>query len=293
MPRRGAAPAFRSASIQSVIYRNPRRPELPLEVLGIAELRRKAPAGYLARPQRPDFHQLLVPVRGHCVHEVDFQRVTLSPGTLAWIRPGQVHRFDLDSHVDGWLVLFTTDFLDARTAAELGEPIGPRIELGAAVDDVAWLVERLRRVADDLAGDLASTRWLLHHLLHALLLILRRSGSTSTASLPVASSGVFALFRAEVERRFGKTRRVQDYARRIGYSSKTLSRASQAATGLSAKAYVDRRVLLEAQRLLAHTDASIAQIASRLGFSEATNFIKFFQRAAGQAPSAFRARSRA
>jgi AraC-like DNA-binding protein len=62
---------------------------------------------------------------------------------------------------------------------------------------------------------------------------------------------------------------------------------------MSAKAYIDRRVLLESQRLLAHTDAGTAQIAAALGFSEATNFIKFFQRATRQTPSAFRARSRA
>ncbi len=94
----------------------------------------------------------------------------------------------------------------------------------------------------------------------------------------------------EVEQRFATTRRVEDYERLIGYSSKTLSRAARAATGLNAKEYIDQRVLLEGRRLLAHTRLSAGEVAQRLGFSELTNFIKFFRRNGGESPSEFRRR---
>jgi AraC-like DNA-binding protein len=98
------------------------------------------------------------------------------------------------------------------------------------------------------------------------------------------------LFRNEVEQRFAKTRRVEDYERAIGYSAKTLGRAAQAATGLSAKEYIDQRVLLEGRRLLAHTHLSAGEVAQQLGFSELTNFIKFFRRNGGESPAEFRRR---
>ena len=63
------------------------------------------------------------------------------------------------------------------------------------------------------------------------------------------------------------------------------------ATGQSAKALIDARVVLEAKRLLVHTDLSSAAIGHRLGFSEATNFTKFFAREAGVSPGAFRRRT--
>jgi AraC-like DNA-binding protein len=44
------------------------------------------------------------------------------------------------------------------------------------------------------------------------------------------------------------------------------------------------------ERLLAHTDLPAAGIAAALGFSEATNFGKFFTREAGLSPGAFRRR---
>jgi AraC-like DNA-binding protein len=58
------------------------------------------------------------------------------------------------------------------------------------------------------------------------------------------------------------------------------------AAGVAAKEYIDRRVLLEAKRLLVHGDQPAAKIAARLGFSSATNFSKFFRQRAGTSPLA-------
>nr|WP_276508638.1 helix-turn-helix transcriptional regulator [Modestobacter muralis] len=89
-----------------------------------------------------------------------------------------------------------------------------------------------------------------------------------------------------------RRRRVEDYARELGYSPRTLSRASLAATGVGAKEVLDRRVVLEAKRLLAHTDRSAAQVGAQLGFSSATNFSKYFHQRTGTSPIVFRAQVR-
>jgi AraC-like DNA-binding protein len=81
---------------------------------------------------------------------------------------------------------------------------------------------------------------------------------------------------------------VADYADRLGYSVRTLTRASAAATGRSARELVDARIALEAKRLLAYTDLPASAVGRRLGFSEPTNFGKFFLRRTGITPAAFR-----
>ncbi len=278
-------PSPSTPSIQAIGYKNPRDPDLPVEVISLAELRLKAPAGFLASPRRPMFHQVHVVTEGHLELEVDFERVPLDRSAVAWIRPGQVLRFDLHAGVGGWLLLFTPEFLDASVD---DEPAGSRVELGSAVKDVAWLLERLRRVSEEEAYE--ERRPFLRHLLHAFLLVLRRRARSSTTQCPSSARAVFTLFRNEVEQRFATTRRIEDYERIIGYSSKTLSRAARAATGLNAKQYIDQRVLLEGRRLLAHTRLSAGEIAQQLGFSELTNFIKFFRRNGGESPSEFRRR---
>jgi AraC-like DNA-binding protein len=211
----------------------------------------------------------------------------LKRGTVAWIRPGQVLRFDLPEAVEGWLLLFTADVLAGDLAVE---PIGPRIVLGRAAADVMWLLERVRRLARP--GVRLDRTSLLHHLLQALLLTVHGKAMSARDAVAAPGGTVFALFRREVERRFAVTRRVEDYERAIGYSARTLTRASKAASGWSAKKYIDRHVLLESRRLLAYTDMTVGEIAQRVGFSELTNFIKFFRREGGESPSEFRRRGR-
>jgi AraC-like DNA-binding protein len=101
----------------------------------------------------------------------------------------------------------------------------------------------------------------------------------------------FLRFRRAVERSYVATRRVEDYAARLGCSVRTLTRASLAATGRSAKQVIDDRAALEARRLLACTELPIAEIGQRLGFPEPTNFGRFFHREVGCSPGAFRARA--
>ena len=127
---------------------------------------------------------------------------------------------------------------------------------------------------------------LLRHQLAVLLLRIallpgrRRAGARTTRT---SGSG------CEVEEDFARTRRVEEYAERMGYSVRTVTRACLAATGRSAKQVIDDRVTLEAMRLLAVTDDPIADIGRRLGFPEPTNFGRFFHREVGTSPGAFRA----
>ena len=99
---------------------------------------------------------------------------------------------------------------------------------------------------------------------------------------------VFQLFRKTLEATYWKQWRVSQYANHLGYSESTLNRACEAATGQSAKDLIDRRLALEAARLLIHTDASIAEIGHQMGFSEPTNFVRFFSRMNGVTPARFR-----
>jgi AraC-like DNA-binding protein len=57
-----------------------------------------------------------------------------------------------------------------------------------------------------------------------------------------------------------------------------------------AKSYIDARVVLEAKRILAHTTLSVAATGEDLGFSEPTNFVKFFKVREGCLPGVVRER---
>ncbi|MFD5231874.1 helix-turn-helix transcriptional regulator [Streptomyces qaidamensis] len=149
------------------------------------------------------------------------------------------------------------------------------------------------------AGHLASGFHALGHLpleIHTAalrhlfaVLVLRPAHLTSPAGSPGREpDATYLRFRDAVEKHFARTRRVEDYAEALGYSSRTLSRATLASVGLGAKELIDRRVGFEAKRLPAHGEQTAARIADRLGFSSATIFSKYFHQCTGQSPLAFR-----
>jgi AraC-like DNA-binding protein len=265
-----------------------------VEVLSLAGLRDRVTRRALRAPQRPGFHHLITLDRGVLSQTVDFTSHPLVPGRWLWVRPGQVQQWgDLDA-TEGTLVLFEAAFLDSATTAtaRLDDPHAPVVyEPGAddqaALSDAAAHLTRAFATSGHLPLDLRQT--VLRHLLAVLVLRLAHLGPHSAARAPDA----FLRFRDAVEQDFTRSRRLDDYAHRLGYSARTLSRATQAAAGVNAKDFIDRRVILEAKRLLAHGDEPAARIATRLGFTSATNFSKYFHQRAGLTPLAFRTRIRA
>ena len=113
--------------------------------------------------------------------------------------------------------------------------------------------------------------------------------SGATSSIDPVLLARFRSLRAAIERDFRRCHLVSPIAGQLGCSSKTLNRATRAVVDVSAKQMLAERIVLEAKRLLAHTNESSASIATQLGFDEPTNFVKFFRREAGTTPGSFRA----
>ncbi|WP_306316769.1 MULTISPECIES: AraC family transcriptional regulator [unclassified Streptomyces] len=242
-------------------------------------------------PLRPAFHQLVGARERPLRVAVDFVEYELRPGSWLWIRPGQVQRFGPGlASADGVIVLFKAGFLPPAivSAAHMDPPYEqhPLTPRGADAESV-------RRALEHLAyeyGAMASLPLGTHvEVLRALLsvLVMRLAAVRDPAPSPPRST--YHRFHAAVERDHAVTRRVEDYAAALGYSPRTLTRATLAATGRTAKQYVDDRVLLEAKRLLWHSGLPAKEVADRLGFDDPSDFTKFFRLRTGVTPGAFRA----
>ena len=96
-------------------------------------------------------------------------------------------------------------------------------------------------------------------------------------------------FRVAMERQLHERPTVTSLARALGYSTRTLDRACVEASGHTAKYLLDERVALEVRRLLTYSNRSVAQIATSLGFADASNFSKFVKRQLGEGPLEIRA----
>jgi AraC-like DNA-binding protein len=243
-------------------------------------------------PRRLPYHLLALTTAGHGTVEVDFTIQVCRPGTLLWIRPGQALRFGGQPGLDAALVAWEADLLTADQVAgvPIDDPAGPSRWQLAGEDEDAVINEFAQLAVDcarHLGGDVEAA--LLRHQLAVLLLRIALLAADVAMPATTAENRTYARFRRLLEESHPNSRRVEEYAARIGCSVRTLTRASLAVTGRTAKQAVDDRVALEARRLLACTSLSVAEIGRRLGFPEPTNFGRFFHREAGLSPGAFRA----
>jgi AraC-like DNA-binding protein len=100
--------------------------------------------------------------------------------------------------------------------------------------------------------------------------------------------GLVRRFRLEIERSFRTSTSVRDYARALGVTTSHLNESLRLETGLTAGDLIRRRLLLEAKRLLLHSELNMAQIGYELGFEDPSYFSRFIRRELETSPAELR-----
>lgn len=283
------------APIASIDFQNPRLDAVGVEVLHLKDVRKSA-AATLLHPQRVGFHLLLLMTAGEGMHAIDFKQYPIRPNTLLYVRPGQVQQWHMHPRLQGELILIKPEALSPsigrsdRDMQLLGTPRwAPRIMLADTLRQ--QLYSDMTRLRNDIAGfDGSETQAaIIWHTLLATLLRVAQAMRAVAAPADHAMARIFALLEQQLDEVGQRRQPVSAYAKRLGYSESTLNRACLGMAGKTTKQLIDERTALEAKRLLVHSPASIAEISYRLGFSEATNFVKFFARLTHSTPQGFRA----
>lgn len=106
-------------------------------------------------------------------------------------------------------------------------------------------------------------------------------------SLPLPSDPRLRRITDALQAEPGDNRSIEDWARQVGASRRTLVRLFQAQTQLSFQSWRQRLRLLAALPRLA-AGGSVTAVANELGYDSVSAFIALFQRQYGETPGAFR-----
>lgn len=83
-------------------------------------------------------------------------------------------------------------------------------------------------------------------------------------------------------------RQLAFYAGKLCLSERYLGTLIRQESGQTAKEWIDKAVLTDAQVLLMHTDKTVAQISDELNFANSSFFCKYFRRLTGMSPQEYR-----
>jgi AraC family transcriptional regulator, transcriptional activator of pobA len=228
---------------------------------------------------------------------IDFENYPLSGKSLIAIGPGRVHAWQV-KNLTGLYIAFTQEFFDGKApppsalfdypfifCGEVSAVVQLRSKQGEQAQNLFREISREIQKHENLAVEM------IHSQLRSLMVHLARLYA-ATSPAPFAAIGLVRRFRQAAERSFRASASIRDYAQMLGVTPSHLSDSLRLETGLTAGELIRGRLLLEAKRLLLHSELTIAEIGYELGFEDPSYFSRFVRREIKASPVEFRKRIR-
>ena len=253
----------------------------------------------LTAPHRHSFYHLLFFSEGGGKHTIDFNHFDVKPYQIYFMVPGQVHSWDFDGHVDGYVVNFSSSFfqsflLKSEYVSSFsffnGITLESVIDLQDSVQQpVLSLFEKL--IAESQQHTVLKDDMLRVLLLQIFIMIQQSISSNKQRSTPFQANPILTNFQKLIEKNYLEIRLPSEYAELLNITPNHLNALCKEHLGTQAGEVIRDRVVLEAKRLLVNLGLSVSEIAYKLNFNDNSYFTKFFKKEAGMSPEVFRRKS--
>jgi len=246
------------------------------------------------QPERHDRHSFFLLEKGSVNMEIDFECYQIHSPAAIYMHPDQVHRiisFD-NVTVSAWAINDETlnpEYLQWLEDISPATPMPLNPETFEFLSEAAVLCIKIaERKKDQLYQSLLKA----HGNALVGLVIATYIAQRKPADKLSRSELVTKAFREDLSRHFARIKRPKDYAERLHLSTAYLNECVKATTGQPVSHHIQQRIILEAKRLLYHSNQSLKEIAAGLGYDDYPYFSRLFIKIAGVAPLTFRHKNR-
>ncbi|GAB3688291.1 helix-turn-helix transcriptional regulator [Spirosoma flavus] len=225
---------------------------------------------------------------------IDFQQYTISSSSLIYIHPDQVHQTTAFDNVTVVSLAMTAEHLNPEYL-KLLESLVPAKPLELASETFGLLTEVTAlclKLAERKSNRLYHS--LLKDACNTLVALILSTYLDKTKSPDKFSRFelITKAFRDLLERNYLASKRPSNYAQQLAVSTAYLNECVKNTTGFPVSHHIQQRIILEAKRLLYHSDLSVKEIAAELGYDDYPYFSRLFAKATGMTALAFRVKNR-
>ena len=253
----------------------------------------------LVFPHRHSFYQIVFFTNGGGMHAIDFNEFAVKPFHIYFMIPGQVHSWDFDGVMDGYVVNFSSLFFQSFLLRP--DYLDSFLFFNGTTDDgVINLSEKagsaLGILFENLVAQSGQNSVFREDMARAILIqifisieqteFLQRENSKVNSR-----NSLIKNFQLLVEKKFINLRLPSEYADLLNVTPNHLNALTKEHLGKQAGEIIRDRMILEAKRLLVNVDLSVSEIAYKLNFSDNSYFVKFFKKEVGVTPDVFRKKS--
>ncbi len=250
----------------------------------------------ITESHRHSYYEIFLFAKGGGMHEIDFGAHHISDRSIHFVSPGQVHKVRREPDSYGSILLFSRDFYHFGAKADLSLFEYPFLNTHAQGSPVVNLEEKQfdellslsramgeeKNVGDSLGKEVIRT------YLHIFLLKCKQYAEKSDLKALDESQQHFHKLKHLLEECYRHQHLPSYYADELSVSSKKLNEICKAHTGSTVNNMIKDRIILEAKRLLLHSEYSIKEISYFLGFDDPAYFNRFFRKNMEMSAGVFR-----
>ncbi len=241
------------------------------------------------------FYEIIFIEEGSGTFILDENTMSITPQTIIFTSPGQVRRWEIEEMVKGYTLFFEKDFLHLFFSDELflyrfqyfhqySHPDEIKVS-EAAFEKCLTLLSEIEREFGQLQND---SNHLIRSLLYQLLIILNRYyAGVYNVQRDTYVHADFYRFRSLLEKRFMQDQKVEAYTKMLNISPGFLNKICRQFSGLSAQQMIHHKLISEIKKQL-YQNKSAKEISYELGFSDPSNFNRFFKKLTNTTPQQYR-----
>ncbi len=244
-----------------------------------------------------DFYLCVLFTEGTGTHEIDFNSYPINPGKIFFLKPGQTHFWKFKTNPEGIIFFHSQEFyeikfLDHRLKAfpfftSYQNP--PFLEL--VQEKIKGYEEKFQDIYNEYKQNNFFKELKTVSLINSLYIDLTRE-YTSNSNLETLFSSNYLKILENLEilinNNFYSQKLPKFYSNHLNITTKHLNRVIKETIGKTTSQLISERIILEAKRLIVHSDNNLSNIAITLGFSDYAYFSKVFKSKTGLTPINFR-----
>jgi AraC family transcriptional regulator, transcriptional activator of pobA len=242
-------------------------------------------------PHRHNFYMVCLVIKGGGTHVIDFERIEIKTNRLFFLKPEQVHFWEIEPKSKLAVVQFSEDFLTELFLDKNIPAINSSFE--SFIDLQPNRANAIFEIFQKIETESFQNRLHSNKIIQASIFILlseieRMLTSDSNQHTKSNKYAILDHFKSLLNKKYKEATTVSQFANLLNITPNYLNMIVKETTGLTANELVHKRIVLEAKRLLINYQLDIAQIAFELGFKDASYFARFFKRSTGLSPTEFR-----
>lgn len=241
------------------------------------------------------FYEIVFIEEGSGTFSLDGKIMSFTPGTIIFISPGQIRRWEIAEKIKGYTLFFEKDFLHLFFSDELFlyrfqyfHQYSQPTEMKISQSSFGKCLELLKEIEQEFGQIQNDSNHLIRSVLYQLLIVLNRHyAEIYHVQRDTYVHPEFYRFRSLLENNFLENQTVEAYTRMLNVSSGFLNKICRQFSGLTAQQMIHHKLISEIKKAL-HQDKSAKEICYEFGFSDPSNFNRFFKKFTHTTPQQYR-----